>query len=51
MRFIDTEYSNEELYEGQPNLEQLLALLPDFEVIEQYQQDVLLQRRRPQPAS
>lgn len=51
VRFIYTEYSNEELYEGQPNLEQLLALLPDFEVIEQYQQDVLLQRRRPQPAS
>lgn len=49
VRLIYTEYSNEELYEGQPSLGELLAMLPEFEVVEQFEQDVLLRRRPPQP--
>ncbi|MEB3265251.1 MAG: FkbM family methyltransferase [Cyanobacteriota bacterium] len=46
VRLIYTEYSNEELYEGQPSLDELMALLPDYEVVKRFQQDVLLKRRR-----
>lgn len=45
-RLIYTEYSNEELYEGQPSLVELMALLPDYELVKRFQQDVLLKRRR-----
>jgi FkbM family methyltransferase len=41
-RYFYTEYSNTELYEGQINLKQLLALLPDFHVVRRYEKDVLL---------
>lgn len=41
-RFIYTEYSNRELYEGQPSLKSLLASLPQFEVLKRYGTDVLL---------
>lgn len=33
VRYIYTEYSNDELYDGQVNLKQLLTLLPDFRII------------------
>jgi FkbM family methyltransferase len=45
-RFIYTEYSDKELYEGQPTLSDILAFLPDFEIAIQYSGDVLLRNRR-----
>jgi 2-O-methyltransferase len=45
-RYFYTEYSNTELYEGQINLKQLLALLPDFHVVRRYEKDVLLKNGR-----
>lgn len=44
-RYLYTEYSNRELYEGQVNLPQLLALLPDYEVVARYPGDVLLRNK------
>jgi 2-O-methyltransferase len=44
-RFLYTEYSNKEAYEGQINLRQLLRLLPDFEVVHRYVCDVLLRNK------
>jgi 2-O-methyltransferase len=45
-RFIYTEYSDEELYEGQLSLQAILELLPSFELVKQYTRavegDVLL---------
>jgi len=41
-RFIYTEYSNRELYEGQMNLQQLTEYLKDFTVIKRYPRDVLM---------
>ncbi len=45
-RFIYTEYSNRELYEGQMNLKELLKLSKDFKVLVRYPGDVLLQNMR-----
>lgn len=39
-RFLYTEYSNRELYEGQSDLDRLLGMLPDFRVVHRYQGDV-----------
>lgn len=44
-RFLYTEYSNDELYEGQPTLKQILRWLPSFAVVEVFPDDVLLQNR------
>jgi FkbM family methyltransferase len=41
-RYFYTEYSNDEWYEGQPNLEQLIKMLENFVVLQRYQMDVLL---------
>jgi len=41
-RYLYTEYSNKELYEGEPNLPALLAMLPGFSVLKRYPLDVLL---------
>ena len=41
-RFLYTEYSNDEWYEGQPDLQQILALLPGFVIEARYPMDVLL---------
>jgi 2-O-methyltransferase len=41
-RFLYTEYSDEEWYEGQPNLQQILEMLPNFTVLKLYPEDVLL---------
>ena len=41
-RYLYTEYSNEEIYEGEPTLEALLAMLPKFSVVKRYPSDVLL---------
>jgi FkbM family methyltransferase len=45
-RYLYTEYSNRELYEGQVRLETILKLLPDFAVATQYENDVLLKNKR-----
>jgi FkbM family methyltransferase len=42
-RYLYTEYSDEERYDGQPSLSQLLDMLPDFSVLRRYQTDVLLE--------
>lgn len=41
-RYLYTEYNNDEQYEGQLNLHQLLSILPTFTVHTLYQTDVLL---------
>ncbi len=41
VRYFFTEYSDQELYEGQPTLAQLRAMLPSFEVVKIYPEDVL----------
>lgn len=41
-RYLYTEYSNEELYEGEPDLAALLTMLPGFSVVKRYRFDVLL---------
>jgi len=45
-RFFYTEYYNNEMYEGQLNLDQILELLPDFEVLADYGSDVLLVNKK-----
>jgi len=45
-QYLYTEYSNRELYEGQSDLQELLAMLPDFEIITRYPNDVLLRNRK-----
>jgi FkbM family methyltransferase len=42
-RYLYTEYSNDELYEGQATLEGILAMLPAFRVLEVWPEDVLLE--------
>jgi FkbM family methyltransferase len=42
-RYLFTEYSDDELYEGQATLADLLRMLPDFRVLELYDEDVLLE--------
>ena len=44
-RFLYTEYSNKELYEGQLTLKQLLKELPNFEVVVRYSDDILLRNK------
>lgn len=41
-RYFYTEYHDHELYEGQPSLKDLLAMLPDFEPLQIFPGDVLL---------
>jgi FkbM family methyltransferase len=45
-RFLYTEYSNNETYEGQLSLKSLLAQLPSFDVVARYPGDVLLRNRK-----
>lgn len=40
-RLFYTEYSNDEYYEGQPNLAEIANMLPDFDIVRRYQMDVL----------
>jgi 2-O-methyltransferase len=44
-KFFFTEYSNRELYEGEVGLKQITDLLPNFEIAELYENDVLLRNR------
>lgn len=41
-RFVYTEYSNEQLYEGQLSLRELLKILPEFRIVKRYPHDILL---------
>ena len=45
-RYFYTEYSDRPLYEGQVDLRTLLALLPDFTVVDRFAADVLLKNAR-----
>jgi 2-O-methyltransferase len=45
-RYLYTEYSDDELYEGQVTLRDILSMLPDFRVLELWPDDVLLENRR-----
>ena len=45
-RYLYTEYSNRELYEGQVRLDTILERLPDFEIASRYENDVLLKNKR-----
>ena len=45
-RYLYTEYSDRPLYEGQIDLRTLLALLPDFTVVDRFAMDVLLKNTR-----
>lgn len=44
-RYLYTEYSDYEMYEGQMNLRGITHLLPDFEVVSVYPSDVLLRNK------
>jgi FkbM family methyltransferase len=41
-RFFYTEYSNDEWYEGQPNLNKIMDMLPNFNIVHRFKMDVLL---------
>jgi 2-O-methyltransferase len=45
-RYLYTEYSNQELYEGQISLREIRKLLPNFDVLHRFSNDVLLKNRR-----
>lgn len=44
--YFYTEYNNEELYEGQITLEEILEMLPNFTVHTLFKNDVLLERKK-----
>jgi 2-O-methyltransferase len=50
-RFLYTEYSNEEWYEGQLTLAELHGKLPDFDLIMRYPMDALFRNKRTQRES
>ncbi len=41
-RYLFTEYSNDEVFEGQPTLQAMLQMLPSFVVERRFEEDVLL---------
>jgi len=45
VRYLYTEYSNEECYEGQATLGQLAGMLKDFDLVTRYPKDALFKRR------
>lgn len=49
-RYLYTEYSNQELYEGQINLAEILRLLPEFKIVRKYPNDVLLKNKHYDPS-
>jgi len=44
-RYLYTEYSNKELYEGQLSLKQVLKELVEFDVVVRYPDDILLKNK------
>ncbi len=51
VRYLYTEYSDDEYYEGQITLAGLLGKLPDFNLIMRFRMDALLQNKREQHRS
>ena len=45
VKYLYTEYSNTPYYVGEPNLKEILALLPDYEIINDFKSDILLKNR------
>lgn len=45
-RYLYTEYSDDEMYERQSSLAEILALLPEFGVVELWPDEVLLENRK-----
>jgi FkbM family methyltransferase len=45
-RYFYTEYSNDQCYEGQIALPELVARLPDFELVRRYEWDVLFRNKK-----
>lgn len=45
VKYLYTEYTDSELYEGEISLKEICALLPDFEIVEDYGGDVLLKNK------
>lgn len=45
VRYFFTEYANSEYYEGEIGLQEILNLLPDFEVVHDFGDDVLLRNK------
>lgn len=45
VRFLFTEYSDDEQYDGQPSLQKILDMLPSFELVHNYGPDVLLRNK------
>jgi len=48
-RYLYTEYSDDELYEGQATLKDICDMLPEFRVIELWPDEVLLQNQNMEP--
>jgi len=48
VRYLYTEYTNDEQYEGQVTLAGLARRLPDFEMLRRYAGDVLFKNKNPQ---
>jgi FkbM family methyltransferase len=44
-RYVYTEYSNDEWYEGQATLGQIIDMMPNFTILDLYPMDVLLKNR------
>jgi 2-O-methyltransferase len=44
-RLFYTEYSNDEWYEGQPTLLEVMDLLPNFDLVSRYQMDALFRNK------
>jgi FkbM family methyltransferase len=45
VRYLYTEYSNQEIYKGNPNLNKILSMLPDFDIVQDFGGDILLKNR------
>ena len=46
-KYVYTEYNNQEMYEGQLNVQQILELIgPDWEIVYVYSDDVLLKNKK-----
>jgi FkbM family methyltransferase len=46
-KYVYTEYNNQEMYEGQLNIQQILDLIgPDWEILHVYPDDVLLKNKK-----
>jgi hypothetical protein len=45
VRYLFTEYADDEQYEGQPSLRTILSLLPCFDIIRNDGRDVLLKNK------